>query len=419
MIQQGIGKLVLKKQNRRQVLKLIKTMGPMSRIDIADTLHLTRAAVTIIINEMIEQNVLAEIGEEHRSSTEKAPKGRKKILIDINRNFRFAIGAVIEDDCISVGLCTISGAVLDKSSADIKESDSIETIMDCISSAAEMLISNSCLDAESILGIGIGVEPSMYVRLGVTTNEDGSCDFGRLNNLLRNPRGLPVIYDNSIKGIAYANLDFFRDKCLGASNAVMLSYGWNYYSVVIAADEAIEGYNLASCSIDKIIVAPGGEALDGYPDGSVKAELSLEALCRRVRRIYSEKNTPILYKLTGGDIEAATYSMIFDAYTLGDKGVEVEKKRSIQYLTVLINNILYAINPQVIILHDFSSLDKDIAEFRKVLPRTVLHGDDSKVVRSGIEPKHAFLGGAALAIRKFFIDEGGCTAKNIIDIDYI
>lgn len=55
MEQHGISKLDLKRQNRMQVLKILKQRGPTSRIDIATMLELTRAAVTIITNEMIEQ----------------------------------------------------------------------------------------------------------------------------------------------------------------------------------------------------------------------------------------------------------------------------------------------------------------------------------------------------------------------------
>ena len=379
----------------------------MSRIDIADALSLTRAAVTIIINEMIEQNILHEIGEAYPQSYEKIPKGRKKILIDINHNYKFIIGAVIESAEISVGLCTLAGDVLDKLRREVTEESTPESIMEFVSSSVGLMMTNSCLDSKRILGIGVGIQPSVFGLMGVSMNESGEGDFSSVKKLLVNEYGLPVVIDNSVKGIAYANLDFFRDRFYSATNAILLQYGWNYYSVVVAADEALEGYNLAACNIDNIIVAPGGEPLEGYADGSVKAELSVEALCRRVRRIYSEKNTPILYKLTGGDVDAVTFNAILDAYSLGDKGVETEKKHSIQLLTVLLNNLLYAVNPEVIILHNFPDFEKDEAEYQRLIPRTVRQGDDSRIIRSGVEQKHAFLGGCSLALRKLFLAEGG------------
>ena len=62
---------------------------------------------------MIEQGIIQEIGE-YKHVTEKAPRGRKKILIDINHHYKFVIGVTVEEDIVSVGLSTLAGAVLDK-----------------------------------------------------------------------------------------------------------------------------------------------------------------------------------------------------------------------------------------------------------------------------------------------------------------
>lgn len=78
MDKQGISKLDLKRQNRMQVLRLIQREGNASRIDMAATLELTRAAVTIITNELIEEGILYEMGEQKYAFNERIPKGRKK-----------------------------------------------------------------------------------------------------------------------------------------------------------------------------------------------------------------------------------------------------------------------------------------------------------------------------------------------------
>ena len=77
MEQQGISKLDLKRRNRMHVLKILKQRGPTTRIDIAGTLELTRAAVTIITNEMIAQGIIQEIGE-YKHVTEKPPEAERR-----------------------------------------------------------------------------------------------------------------------------------------------------------------------------------------------------------------------------------------------------------------------------------------------------------------------------------------------------
>ena len=79
----GISKLDLKRRNRMQILRVIRENGPISRVDISAMLHITRAAVTIITNEMIAQSILEEVGEEPQDPSNEIRKGRRKILLDI------------------------------------------------------------------------------------------------------------------------------------------------------------------------------------------------------------------------------------------------------------------------------------------------------------------------------------------------
>ena len=75
----GISKLDLKRRNRRQILLAIRQAGTLARVDIASKLSLTRAAVTIITNQMINQNILEDLNTPLPVSADEPPKkGRKK-----------------------------------------------------------------------------------------------------------------------------------------------------------------------------------------------------------------------------------------------------------------------------------------------------------------------------------------------------
>ena len=92
----GISKLDLKRRNRKQILLAIRQAGMLARVDIAAQLSLTRAAVTIITNQMITQNILEDMNgplPEDLSAPKK--KGRKKTMIRINPTFKYVLGAAI------------------------------------------------------------------------------------------------------------------------------------------------------------------------------------------------------------------------------------------------------------------------------------------------------------------------------------
>ena len=69
----------------------------------------------MITNEMIEQGLLREVGEVHPMN-EHSHKGRRKVLLAIKPNYKFAIGLSIEEKVINMGLSTLFGEVLEKAS---------------------------------------------------------------------------------------------------------------------------------------------------------------------------------------------------------------------------------------------------------------------------------------------------------------
>ena len=145
----GISKLDLKRRNRMQILRVIRDKGPISRVDIASALEITRAAVTIITNEMIEEGVLYEVGEAP-VTFEKLQKGRRKILIDVNANYKFVLGAVIDENGTSVGLTNLNNDILDKNYFEYDENITDRDIIDFIVKSCGEMMHNSGLDSSRI-----------------------------------------------------------------------------------------------------------------------------------------------------------------------------------------------------------------------------------------------------------------------------
>ena len=153
----GISKLDLKRRNRMQILKVVREQGPISRVDISAILGITRAAVTIITNEMIDQHILQEVGEEPVNPNAEVRKGRRKILLDINETYKFAIGIYVDEKEISIGLTTLNAAALDKKSITHKADMTPEALAELLGTTLEKMLQNSCLTYENLLGIGVGI----------------------------------------------------------------------------------------------------------------------------------------------------------------------------------------------------------------------------------------------------------------------
>lgn len=407
MEQHGISKLDLKRQNRMHVLKILKHKGPTSRIDIAENLELTRAAVTIITNEMIEQGIIQEIGE-YKHQSEKAPRGRKKILLDINHNYKFVIGVSVDENIVSTGLSTLIGDVLDKRNLDISDPTGVDDIFHFVERAVSEIMSDNCLTNGDVLGIGLGIFPNMHQRLDISS-ENGKPDYTPIRKRIAEITSLPVVIDNSVKGSAMANIDFLKDRTPDRINTAFLHYGNSMHYAVINLNDPLRSYDYRTDFVDRIIINPSAAEVvcECGRRGCVQAEITPAAILRKVRQVFSPDKSPVLYRLTGGDSSKINTASITEAYKQGDPALARIYNEVLTFTAVLLNNLYISSNPQKLMLHNFPFMDKG---YERLLQRVREIGGDTvadAIEVSIIDNKNRFLSGCALAIRELFYTRGG------------
>lgn len=400
---QGISKLDLKRRNRAQILKVIRECGPISRVDIASYMKITRAAVTIITNEMIEEGVLYEVGEAP-VSLENLQKGRRKILININENFKFAFGASISDKRITVGITNLSGKVVDKACLELGDTMTSDSIVEYIVSTCKNIMTNNGLDNTKILGLGVGIQPDMCSRMKIYM-KDGKHDYSTLIEKLSNELSIPVTCSNLASALALANQeDDIEDR---PGNYVFLMQG-RHLNLSVLIDNDIMHENLYYTNhVENFIVNPGGRKISGYPDGSAKAEITTVAIAEKHREVFSKENTPILWELANGSTGNITTKLITAAAVKGEtKTIEVINNVC-RCLAVLVNNLSTVFFANSIILHGFEFDEWTLDHFKKHL--LALCGEEitKKVKISKAEKEFEFSGGVCVIIHKEFYLKGG------------
>lgn len=134
------------------ILTLLSEKGEMSRSDLARLFGLTKAAVTVITNDMIKSGVLLETGELY---DETAPsRGRRKRLIDINSDYRLAFGIALTEEKIDIGLCNLRGAVLDKRQYPYEPCE-YRDLLQQIVGMLEEIMKNNCISYENLISVGV------------------------------------------------------------------------------------------------------------------------------------------------------------------------------------------------------------------------------------------------------------------------
>ena len=98
----------VKFNNQSAVLRLLSDRGAMSRKDIAEEVGLTAASVTSICTELLEKNIITELGE----VTEEKRAGRKKILVDLNSHYKNVLCIAIETDETYISVTDMKGNII-------------------------------------------------------------------------------------------------------------------------------------------------------------------------------------------------------------------------------------------------------------------------------------------------------------------
>lgn len=408
MERNGISKLDLKRLNRSEILKLITRNGPMSRIDIACKLKLTRAAVTIITNEMIEQGIIYEKGEQ-KTAGEKASRGRKKILLDICENYRFSFGVVVDRERLHIGLANLKGQTLDKRCIPYQERE-LSVLAVLIDAQIHELMEINCLNSTRILGIGVCVSENVRGTLKLQGESSGarSPEAALQKMLQRLFPQLPVLLDSTTECLALAEILFGPEGHDKPRNMVLIRYGHDVDAAIMLDDHIYRGSHGNVGWFPHLVVDARGERCECGKIGCCVTKMSIWNIIEKIKLLYVQGKTPLLYKATGGDVNQINFSIENLKSILADDAVKDLYKQALEYLTTALDNILVILDPDQIVLFGFvfeRILDLDM--LNTIMEKEHNCSLKDKVSLSVIPDSSIHLAGNALCVQNLFMEKGG------------
>lgn len=140
------------------VISYLLEYGDSPRIDIAKALSLTKASVTLVTNDMINKGVIVEQGEMF-DETKKNIRGRRKILLSINPDYKVTIGVALLDNNIIIGVTNLNGDVFAKKKIEFIFT-SYDELVDRIIKEINLILTENLINIEDILAAGIVLSKS-------------------------------------------------------------------------------------------------------------------------------------------------------------------------------------------------------------------------------------------------------------------
>jgi predicted NBD/HSP70 family sugar kinase len=165
----------IRRHNLGLIVSAIHRNRGIPRNRLAQLTQLTKAAVSTMVQDLLDIGIVRTIGE-----GESSPRGgRKPIMLDIVPDFAVAVGVDIRRECISAVLFDLNAQLLAKESRIVRDRDSKEAILELVRQCIDGVLQRKP-DGARLLGIGLGVPGPLDLLRGRVLDPP---DFGDFRNI--------------------------------------------------------------------------------------------------------------------------------------------------------------------------------------------------------------------------------------------
>jgi N-acetylglucosamine repressor len=384
----GANQKSLRCNNRGLIYRAIWEMKHISRAALANETGLHPATITHIVNELMDVNLVVEVGSVESAS------GRPPLQLEINAKAAYVVGVNLTRTTISAALIDLSGNVGEVITFDglnlLKEQD--YTLMRLRRAIALLLESNS-MTGYRVIGIGVGVpgpvDPStghIYLADAEAAHIPLSLSFA---TLLSEQFHLPAFVDNNSNTLALS------EKYLGegrhVENFVCINCAFGVGGSLVLNGELYYGPRGGAGEIGHIIVNTEGAPCTCGNRGCLELYASEPALISQVARGISDSS------------QTLTVNQVAALYNAGHEAVVEVIQRVSTYMGYAVINVVNTLAPELVVLGgSLGQLTPIIADQVQERVRhslaSPLH-QHTRVVSSQIE-NGAVRGAAMLVIRQ-------------------
>ncbi len=212
-----------KEYNRKSILRILRH-NAMSRAELARATGLTRAATSLIVDELLKGGIVTEL------APQSVGRGRSATPLTLRSDCYYALAVELSRGGCTVGLCDMAGNLLQC----CRLADQDNMVWFIVQELKGML---QTVDREKVLGIGISSPGPLDLIRGVILNPP---NFERwhgveIRRLLSEALDLPAYLEHDVSALALHQLE------IGQSKNFMLIYVTNGIGAAIISDGKLLG----------------------------------------------------------------------------------------------------------------------------------------------------------------------------------
>ncbi|HLV08652.1 MAG TPA: ROK family transcriptional regulator, partial [Halanaerobiales bacterium] len=328
--------------NTKQILRVIRESGQISRTEIVERTNLTAATVSRIVNKLIKHQLVTETGYGESSG------GRKPVLLELIPDSVLTVGIDLEIDEIKGRLVNLNGRVLQRTELKITQQKDKESILNKLKKIISVLLAGENF-TRRITGIGIGMHGLVDYQRGVSVFPP-AFDWEELPvaEIIREEYGLPVIIDNNVRALTLAEKWFGSGRRF--NNFICLKVGTGIGSGIFADGRIYRGAGNSAGEIGHIIVDEDGPRCSCGNYGCLEAMASNPATVKRCLKALKQGAASRIEDLINGKLDELKLQHIITAAREGDTLSRQILQESGRYLGIAVASFINILNPEAVII---------------------------------------------------------------------
>lgn len=264
---------LMKAMNRATIIDVLAKQGPISQTGICEVTGLSRATVSIMINELKGEHLVIEVSRETSRS------GRRQVLLALDAKAGYVVGVDLGGTKMAGAVTDLSGKPLVKLRWPTRTEEGPAAVADTLLDFIDVLIRKSGVDRRKIRGIGIGV-PGIVRPHGLV---EWAPALGwrnlDLSTKLAGALKYPVFVENDVNLLALG--EYWYGIGQGASSLVCLAVGTGVGAGIVLHGQLYTGAHQAAGEVCNLVVDRSFLAKDFSQFGNLETMASGPAIARQ------------------------------------------------------------------------------------------------------------------------------------------
>lgn len=325
---------LIKDINIYHCINVIRSHDLISRAEISKEIGLAQSTITKIINPLIEDGLILEVGDGTSTG------GRKPINLKFNNDFGFILSVKIEASKLIISLCNLEPSIISTSVTDFKIGTSYEELLPILIKELHQM------NQDRVFAIGITIS-------GIVDDDKGILISSTLlgwSNVhlcddLKQEFGVVIFIENDVNAFAVYQLNSEFGK--GHNSFVCMTVGEGVGSGIIINGKLYKGEFGGAGEIGHQILFPGGKKCYCGQHGCLEMYVNEDEVLHRIEQKIGQ---------------TVTYNQVFRENIVDKKIVDETMLEVYNFVGIAVINLIMQMNPQRIIIGVKKEVDTELLE---------------------------------------------------------